>query len=820
MVQLPRDAVPVRQRAGCARAAPRRGSRAAPDRPPRPRHLAPNNPGRLTRRPATAPPARAARFFKWFDYMSWYPLGRPVGTTIYPGMQMTSVALYHALDALGLHMSLNDVCVFVPVWFGVTATLFLGALTAEGSGSRSAGVFAALVMAVIPAHIMRSVGGGYDNESIAVTALCATFFLWCRALRGPRSWPWGLAAGAAYVYMVAAWGGFTFVLNMIVAHAFVLVCAGRFSPKLHKAYSLFYVVGTLGALQIPVIGWTPFKHAEQLAGLFAFAGLQLLAYCDATARRRELSRAESLALTARYVALAGAVVAGLLSVLIPMGYFAPLTTRVRSLFVRHTRTGNPLVDSVAEHQPSTADAYWAHLHYVCYAAPLGMLLLARRAVARGSDSAVFIMAYGATAYYFANKMNRLIILLGPASSALAGVALGAVFDWVVAQAVGLLLPEAAPAPAEAPRAAAGGAASPAPAAAAAAPAPAAGGPPATPVTKRKGAGKPGEKKAAAAARSSASASGSVLDELQAAILAPLTAAYNTPLIKGLRLLLAGALLLAAPSYAREFWSYSFMFAERQSHPSVVFKARLNTGELITVTDYLDGYNWLRENTPEDARVLSWWDYGYQITGIGNRTTLADGNTWSLEHISLLGKVLTSSEERSHKIMRHIADYVLIWAGGGGDDLAKSPHMARISASVFPSLCPGDPLCHNFGFYEHNGQHVPTPRMANCVLFKMSQHGSGGVEVNPELFREVYTSRYGKLRIFEVLNVDQESRAWLADPANRICDRPGSWYCVGQYPPKMPSKPPKTFTPIDVNKEAGGGFATAKAARKPIGKAKK
>ena len=32
-------------------------------------------------------------FFHWFDYKVWYPLGRPVGTTIYPGMQMTSVAI-------------------------------------------------------------------------------------------------------------------------------------------------------------------------------------------------------------------------------------------------------------------------------------------------------------------------------------------------------------------------------------------------------------------------------------------------------------------------------------------------------------------------------------------------------------------------------------------------------------------------------------------------------------------------------------------------------------------------------------------------------
>lgn len=31
------------------------------------------------------------KFFHWYDHMSWYPLGRPVGTTIYPGMQITSV---------------------------------------------------------------------------------------------------------------------------------------------------------------------------------------------------------------------------------------------------------------------------------------------------------------------------------------------------------------------------------------------------------------------------------------------------------------------------------------------------------------------------------------------------------------------------------------------------------------------------------------------------------------------------------------------------------------------------------------------------------
>ena len=41
------------------------------------------------------------------------------------------------------------------------------------------------------------------------------------------------------------------------------------------------------------------------------------------------------------------------------------------------------------------------------------------------------------------------------------------------------------------------------------------------------------------------------------------------------------------------------------------------------------YTWLKDNTPEDARIMAWWDYGYQIAGLANRTTIADGNTWNL-----------------------------------------------------------------------------------------------------------------------------------------------------------------------------------------------
>jgi len=49
---------------------------------------------------------------------------------------------------------------------------------------------------------------------------------------------------------------------------------------------------------------------------------------------------------------------------------------------------------------------------------------------------------------------------------------------------------------------------------------------------------------------------------------------------------------------------------------------------------------------------------------------------------------------------------------------------------------------------------------------------------------VFESKHGKVRIFKILSVSTESKKWVANPKNRICDAPGSWFCRGQYPPAL------------------------------------
>ena len=72
------------------------------------------------------------------------------------------------------------------------------------------------------------------------------------------------------------------------------------------------------------------------------------------------------------------------------------------------------------------------------------------------------------------------------------------------------------------------------------------------------------------------------------------------------------------------WVTSFAY----SSPSVVLASKNQDGSPHIIDDFREAYYWLRQNTKEDAVVMSWWDYGYQIAGMADRPTLVDNNTWN------------------------------------------------------------------------------------------------------------------------------------------------------------------------------------------------
>ena len=718
--------------------------------------------------------------------MVWYPLGRPVGTTIYPGMQFTAVWIKKWIFPDNeTDWTLNNVCVYIPTWFGVLATCIVGAITyeatlpvnssgslvqflmdivkgektnpvASSSSKRSrlhlpspateCALFAMAMMAIVPAHLMRSMGGGYDNESIAVSAMVLTFYFWMRSLRAhdPYSHWFGICTGVAYFYMVATWGGYVFVLNMIGLHAAALVVMGRFCTKAWAAYSLFYAIGTVLAIQVPVVGWAPLKSLEQLGPCAVFLGYQLLYLCERIRLQRQLTRKQSWMLRVQVIAAASILFLVLAVALVPKGYFGPISARVRGLFVQHTKTGNPLVDSVAEHQPASSRAYFQYLHYVCVLAPIGYFYVWMAGL---SDSSSFLVVWGTASYFFSHKMVRLILLTAPIGSAFAGIAAGRIFSWCISQ-WGEESSDGS-------------------------------GDDSAVQTLSKNGGGPAKRKKSKKGSTGGQSSFEGFDALNDAFQSALSSREGV-VAKRVVSVLA---LFVGYTMMTSFHRYCLLLSQDLSNPSIILKARTREGEIIKVDDYREAYWWLRDNTPKDARVMAWWDYGYQIAAIANRTTIADGNTWNHEHIALLGKALTTDLDQGYEIARHLADYVLVWAGGGGDDLAKSPHLARIANSVYRDHCPDDPTCRAFGFLDRQG--TPSAMMARSFLYRLHSHKiRPDVVVPADKFQEVYMSKYGKIRIFKILGIDEESKRWVADPANRLCDAPGSWFCPGQYPPGL------------------------------------
>lgn len=78
-------------------------------------------------------------------------------------------------------------------------------------------------------------------------------------------------------------------------------------------------------------------------------------------------------------------------------------------------------------------------------------------------------------------------------------------------------------------------------------------------------------------------------------------------------------------------------AKSFSEPLVV-QSYASNNKRHYLDDLREGFSWLRENTAEDAVVLSWWDHGYQLAGMANRSTVVDNNTWNHTHIGKIGMV--------------------------------------------------------------------------------------------------------------------------------------------------------------------------------------
>ena len=566
-------------------------------------------------------------FHNWFDDRAWYPLGRIIGGTIYPGLMITASFFYHILNAINVTIDVREVCVFLAPAFSSLTAIITYLLTSE-LYSTGAGLCAAGMIAIVPGYISRSVAGSYDNEAIAIFCMLFTYYLWIKSVKTGKIY-WAALCSVAYFYMVSSWGGYVFLINLIPLHVLILMIAGRFSHRIYIAYSTVYTLGTLLSMQISFVGFQPVQTSEHMLALGVFGLCQILSFVDYL--RANMTKENFNLLFKSLVIGISAIICTGLAILTLSGKVAPWTGRFYSLLdPSYAKNNIPIIASVSEHQPTSWSSFYFDLQILTFLFPAGLYYC----FSKLTDHNIFIILYGVFAVYFAGVMVRLMLVLAPVMCILGGIAVSSSLSTYMKYL-------------DTEKASTNGVANGKPAG-----------------------GKGGKFK-------------------------PEAPGY--PKKEGVAMMFVGMMTFFLITYT---FHCTWVTSEAYSSPSIVLSARSHDGGRIIFDDFREAYWWLRQNTPEDAKVISncfpfsrvwlfksflqvmsWWDYGYQITAMANRTIIVDNNTWNNTHISRckhwlkcktiythphfrVGQAMASTEDKAYEIMKELdVDYVLVIFGG-------------------------------------------------------------------------------------------------------------------------------------------------------------
>ncbi len=79
---------------------------------------------------------------------------------------------------------------------------------------------------------------------------------------------------------------------------------------------------------------------------------------------------------------------------------------------------------------------------------------------------------------------------------------------------------------------------------------------------------------------------------------------------------------------------------------------LNSGTHLNLStnDWPHAMQWVKENTSEDAVIAAWWDYGYWISTLSERKSLADNSTLLDWQIRKIGATYMSTPENAWRIL--------------------------------------------------------------------------------------------------------------------------------------------------------------------------
>ncbi|CAN6848620.1 unnamed protein product [Brassica oleracea] len=366
-------------------------------------------------------------FWNWFDDRTWYPLGRVIGGTVYPGLTLTAGTIWWVLNSLNIPLSVETVCVFTAPVFSAFASWATYLLT-KGSG---AGLTAAALLAMVSLN---------TRTSCLFLLISSCFVFYCHVFGIGASFS-GICYKSLIIIDITAFKSsiilnrplvtseeapimFHMVTTNIDNPQFVLYYIESLAPTV--CMRLQVVLGTLLAALVPVVGFNAVLTSEHFASFLVFIIIHVVAlvyYIKGILSPKMFKVAATLVVSIGLVVCL--IVVAVLMALVASSPTGGWSGRSLSLLdPTYASKYIPIIASVSEHQPPTWPSYFMDINVLAFLVPAGIVAC----FSPLSDASSFVVLYIVMSVYFSEVMVRLMLVLAPAACIMSGIARSQAFD--------------------------------------------------------------------------------------------------------------------------------------------------------------------------------------------------------------------------------------------------------------------------------------------------------------------------------------------------------------------------------------------------------
>ena len=622
-------------------------------------------------------------WFHWRDNMVWYPYGRDMAKTAYPGTPLTGLFFYYLFSYLGFNIDLLTALYLTPAIMG-TLSVFVMYFFGKEIGGIKTGLLSAFFLAITPGFLQRTVAGFFDNEAPGLFAMILTYYLFTKALK-KGSLPAAIGAGFSLGYLSVTWGASAYAMNLLPLTVLFLILFKRYSSNTFIAYVPTITIGLLIALS------TPRKPPTELFTDYGIPalGILLLVFLIEIWRKVDIYVIDYLERIISAIALripekmhyykylivysVGTAILVGVSLIFYFNLIPSVGTSLIKFFggkfwgtiSPFYREKNQLFSSVGEQLTTPWSMFYYNLHYLLVFFITGVFFHLKRL----KNEDIFILLYGITALYFSGSLIRLVLIFATAAALMGAYGIVAIYTPFVK--IFKIKPTLA-------------------------------------IRRRKQVGQIMSRE------------------------------------------------FVALAFIGLFVLVSFNVWHDVHIDMTVGQPEISPNPQIN--DWLEALEYMRLYLPDNAVVISWWDYGYWITSVGNKTTAADGGTINSTQIAMIGYAfMAPNETETLRVLRKLgATYVLVFFGlfipNIGGDENKWVWMVRIASEYFGSLI-------NVSEYYNETSGEIQPLFFNSTIYKLLLYQEPGGAYRQQVQQALFSqnSRYAEwgkhipqsLQFFEV-----------------------------------------------------------------------